>query len=58
MNAGTAGNTDDTDWNADFFWNADDAGDADFILERGWTRVTRILFWNADDAGDADDAVF
>jgi hypothetical protein len=23
------------------FWNADDAGDADF-------------FWNADDAGDAD----
>jgi hypothetical protein len=25
------------------FWNADDAGDADFILERGWTRVTRIF---------------
>ena len=40
MNAGTAGNTDDTDWNADFFWNA---GDADFFGTR-MTQVTRIFF--------------
>jgi hypothetical protein len=62
MNAGTAGNTDDTDWNADFFWNA---GDADFFGTRmtqvtriffgtRMTRMTRFLFWNAGDAGDAD----
>ncbi|MBL7810031.1 MAG: hypothetical protein JNN28_19570 [Saprospiraceae bacterium] len=38
-------------WNAGDadFWNADDADDADFFVERGWLR-----FWNADDAGDAD----
>jgi hypothetical protein len=36
-------NADDAD-DADFFWNADDAGDADFFFGTRMTQVTRIFY--------------